>query len=116
MLFITSSGDLGESMSRNIIGSGVGLGPPGGPTVGAVPGRSWTRKSPDGPPGISCDRAGMVTPATIMVMRNDTSQRMMRSLYRFLCAEINGTDALGYVRRAEGPPHRYQLDWTGSTT
>jgi hypothetical protein len=36
----------------------------------------------------------MVPPATLMVMRNETSQRMMRSLYRLLCAKINRTDAL----------------------
>ena len=53
MLFRISSGGLTE-VSRNMVESAGRLGPPGGPTVGAVPGRSLTRKSPLPPPGTSC--------------------------------------------------------------
>src|SRR5262249_12432427 len=57
-LFKTSSGLFVPAKSRNSVGSGGTLGPPGAPTVGAAPGRSLTRKSPLGPSWPSCAFAG----------------------------------------------------------
>ena len=78
MLFKISSGDLPPRLSRKAAGPGGRLGPPGGPTVGSVPSRPSTRKSPVGTEGLSCASAGHFRQKKTRHVRG-TNHRMVAS-------------------------------------